>query len=65
MAVCYALVDEKDQALDWLANAIDRGFTNYPVLSQHDKALARFHGDPRFEALIQKAKVEWERFAVS
>jgi serine/threonine protein kinase len=64
MADCYALVDEKDQALDWLANAIDRGFTNYPALSQHDKALARFSSDPRFEVLMQKAKYEWERFAV-
>ena len=62
MAECYALVDEKEQALDWLASAIDHGFTNYPYLSQHDKMLAQFHGDPGFEVLMQRAKNEWERF---
>ena len=62
MADCYCLVDEHDQALDWLANAIDRGFINYPFLSQHDKILSKLHGHPRFEALMQKAKFEWEHF---
>jgi serine/threonine protein kinase len=62
MAQCYAMVDEKALALDWLANAINRGFTNYPHLSQHDKLFSKFHGDPQFETLMQKARYEWERF---
>ena len=34
MAVCYALVDETAQALDWMENAIRLGFINYPHYSQ-------------------------------
>jgi serine/threonine protein kinase/cytochrome c-type biogenesis protein CcmH/NrfG len=64
MADCYAFIDEKDQAMDWLSNAIDRGFTNYSFLSQYDKILSRFRGEPRFEALTQKAKQELERFEI-
>jgi serine/threonine protein kinase len=62
MAECYMLIDEHEQALDWLATAIDRGFINYPFLSQYDKGLTKLHGDPRFEALMQKAKSEFDRF---
>ena len=64
MSNCYALIDERDQALDWLEIAISRGFINYPFLSQHDKLLAKLHGHPRFEALMQKAKYEFDRFDV-
>jgi hypothetical protein len=31
----YALLDEREQALDWLENAVNRGWTNYPDLKQH------------------------------
>ena len=62
MAECYALVGDHEQTLDWLGNAIGRGFINYPFLSQYDKGLARLHGHPRFEALMQKAKYEFDRF---
>ncbi|HVQ63041.1 MAG TPA: FlgO family outer membrane protein [Terriglobia bacterium] len=64
MADCYALIDKKDEAMDWLSNAIDRGFTNYPFLAKYDKTLARFHGDARFDELIKKAKYELDRFDV-
>jgi len=64
MSDCYALIDELDQALDWLETAISRGFINHPFLSQHDKLLAKLHGHPRFEALMQKAKYEFDRFDV-
>jgi len=37
MADCYAFIDEKDRAMDWLSNEINRGFTNYSFLSQYDK----------------------------
>jgi hypothetical protein len=50
--------------LVWLETAIHRGFINYSFLSQHDKALMKLHGDPRFEALMQKAQCECEHFDV-
>jgi hypothetical protein len=52
---------EQDEALDWVENTIRMGLTNYPFLSQ-DKILAKLHGHPRFETLMQKAKHAWETF---
>lgn len=32
----FAMLDEKKEALDWLENAVNRGFINYPLLSKKD-----------------------------
>ncbi len=48
--------------MDWLANTVDRGFINYPMLAQHDPFLTRLSGDPRFEEITARAKLEWEQF---
>jgi hypothetical protein len=65
LADCYAFIDEEDAALDCLESAIRMGFTNYPYLSQHDKILSKLHGHPRFEALMEKAKHDFETFDAS
>jgi non-specific serine/threonine protein kinase len=65
MADCHALVDETDEALDWVENAIRRGFINYPFLSQYDAILGKLHGHPRFQALMEKCRKAWENFDAS
>jgi serine/threonine protein kinase/Tfp pilus assembly protein PilF len=60
MADCYALIDETDQALGWLENAVRKAFIHYPFLSRHDTALNNLHGHPRFEKLMQEVKYAWE-----
>ena len=62
MASCYALIDEKKEALDWLDNAIHRGFINYPFLSKFDPTLKNLRRMKRFKELMEKVKYEWERF---
>lgn len=62
VAECYALVDEFDHAIEWLENAIARGFTHYPWLSQHAVTLAKLRVHPRYEPVMQKAKHAWEHF---
>jgi TolB-like protein/tRNA A-37 threonylcarbamoyl transferase component Bud32/cytochrome c-type biogenesis protein CcmH/NrfG len=62
MAIIYAIVDEREQALDWLENAVNRGFINYPFMSEHDPIFARFRSAPRFQRLMVRVKGEWERF---
>jgi len=65
MAGCYALIDHKDQALDWLENAtMNLGFINYPLLSKRDPLLENLRGDGRFNALMERVKHEWESFEV-
>lgn len=56
----YALVGASDQALDWLQNAVTRGFTNYRFLSVHDPMLASLRGDARFHALMAEARKRHE-----
>ena len=64
MATFYSYLDDKDQSLVWLSNAVDRGFINYPFLSEHDKLLSNIRGEKRFMKLMKKVKHEWENFEV-
>ena len=34
LADALALLDEKKEALDWLENALDSGFINYPFIAE-------------------------------
>jgi serine/threonine protein kinase len=58
-----SLADAKKEALDWLENAIGRGFVNYPLF-QCDPFFNNIRGEERFKALMEKAKDEWEHFEV-
>jgi non-specific serine/threonine protein kinase len=62
VADAFALLDEKKEALDWLENAVDKGFINYPRLAEKDPWLANIRGEPRFKKLMERVKYEWERF---
>jgi TolB-like protein len=59
---CYALLDDREEALDWVETAVDHGFVNYPYLSQYDPLLARLRDEPRFKKLMERVKYEWEHF---
>jgi tetratricopeptide (TPR) repeat protein len=62
MASAYALIDEREAALDWLRNATRLGYINYPFLSQHDPFLDSLRVDGRFWVLMHEVKGRWERF---
>jgi tetratricopeptide (TPR) repeat protein len=62
MAATYALVDERDAALDWLSNASSLGYINYPFLSRLDPFLESLRRDERFWQLMTCVKERWERF---
>ena len=40
MAQGFALIDAHDEAVDWLRNAVSRGFINHPLFTQFDPFLA-------------------------
>jgi hypothetical protein len=54
-----ALGGRQDEALDWLENAVTRGFVNYPYLSV-SRTFRSLHGHPRFEQLSARVKATWE-----
>jgi TolB-like protein/lipoprotein NlpI len=64
MATFYSYLEEKEQSLDWLENAVERGFINYPFLNEHDKLLDSIRSEPRFKKLMERVKHEWENFEV-
>jgi TolB-like protein/lipoprotein NlpI len=58
----FAFLDAKEEALDWLENAVNLGHINYPFFAEKDLFLAKLRGEPRFERLMQRVKREWEEF---
>jgi hypothetical protein len=57
----YELVNH---ALEWLERAIVWGFSNHRFLSEHSRFLAPLRGDPRFEALLERAREKERAFVV-
>ena len=64
VAVMLALSDAKEESLDWLENAVNRGFINYPLLAEKDPFLENVRGEERFKKLMERVKYEWEHFEV-
>jgi len=62
MAAFYSYIGEKDKSLEWLENAVDRGFINYPFLNEYDKLLNNVRGEEQFKKLMERVKYEWETF---
>jgi TolB-like protein len=62
VADILAFAGVKQEALDWLSNAVERGFINYPFIAEHDPALESIRGEPRFREILTKVKHEWEKF---
>ena len=52
----YALAGMPEQALHWLAIAVDRGFINYPSLAEHDPFFERLRGQRRFQELLETVR---------
>ena len=63
-AAACASVGDTDDALDWLSAAIDMGFINHRFFAEHDPFLATLRGDPRFEALMDKAREKQRAYEV-
>ncbi len=56
VACAYVMLGDADSALDWLENAVDLGFLNHRYLAEIDPVLAPLRGDPRFQALMARAR---------
>ena len=64
LAAACSHAGEADEALHWLANAIDLGFTNQHFFSAIDPFLAPLRGNTRFEALMEHAREKQRAFGV-
>ena len=64
LAEGYALLRDRDQALQWLDTAVRCGFINYPFLANFDPLLANLRGDQRFVSRMEHVKHRWDAFEV-
>ena len=62
VAVFFAMANDKEEALNWLENAVEKNFINYPLMAEKDPFLANIRGEPRFQKLMERVKDEWEHF---
>jgi TolB-like protein/lipoprotein NlpI len=62
MAESYAFLGEAGEAIEWIENAVDWGFINYPFLMEYDPFFANIRGEERFKKLMERVKYEWEHF---
>jgi adenylate cyclase len=53
LAVIHALREERDQALRWLTEAVDRGLVSLPLL-RFEAAFDGIRDDPRFQAQVAR-----------
>lgn len=56
IACCYALLGEKERALEWLQKSFDMGFRNLPN-AQTDSDLQSLRDDPRYQKIVGLADV--------
>jgi TolB-like protein/class 3 adenylate cyclase len=56
VADCYALLDNKTEALNWLEQAVDRGFLNYEFFYNYDPFIENLKKEKRFEDIMYKAR---------
>jgi predicted Zn-dependent protease len=61
-ADCFALVNEREAAIDCLEQAVDFGFINAPWLAGQEPFLENIRGEPRFARLMERVRREWEAF---
>jgi TolB-like protein/Flp pilus assembly protein TadD len=64
MAGCYALIDEREEAIDWIEEAVRWGCKAYRYLNEYDPLLENVRGEPRFKKLMEDVKHRSETFEV-
>jgi len=64
IASWYSFMGQIESAFEWLENAVNRGFINYPLLNNIDPFLDNIRGEERFKKLMERVKYEWENIEV-
>ena len=62
LACAYARHGDVDRAMWWLETAVERGFINYPFLSEHDPLLSSLRREARFRGLMSVVQTRYEQF---
>lgn len=61
IACAYALMGEKQSALQWLEKTAEQGMPCYPLFDT-EPALSNLRSDPQFKTFMEKLKKQWEGY---
>ena len=61
----FVLAGMNEHAMDWIENALDRGFFNYPFVAQQDPLLNNLRDTPQFNELLARMKTRWQAFVAA
>jgi TolB-like protein/thioredoxin-like negative regulator of GroEL len=64
LAQSFALIKENREALYWIEHTVNKGFINYPFLSEFDPTLENIRREEKFMKLMAWVKQEWEGFEI-
>ena len=64
IAICDALIWEKDEAIASLECSVNLGAVNYPFYSETDPFLESIRSEGRFKKLMERTRFAWENFEV-
>jgi eukaryotic-like serine/threonine-protein kinase len=64
MAQCYSLLNDAPAALQWLETAMDRGFINFPMISNLDPLLNNARRAAGFPTLLNRIETRWATFEI-
>ena len=62
VADCFALVNEVDEAIDFLERAVEGGVINAPWLSKYEPFLGSLRNEPRFRCMMEAVRTAWRAF---
>lgn len=61
IGAAYALLNEKETALAFLRQAVQRGNHNYPWF-QRDKSWDKLRGDAEYQRILSEVEGYWKRY---
>ena len=62
LATVFARIGDFDRALEYLEYGVAWGFSCHRFLAEYNRFLAPLRGQPRFEALLEKARAQERAF---
>jgi hypothetical protein len=57
----YALLGDRQRAIDWLHRAVALGYANYPWF-ERDKNYDSLRGDPEYQRIMAGVRQRWEEY---
>jgi TolB-like protein/DNA-binding winged helix-turn-helix (wHTH) protein/lipopolysaccharide biosynthesis regulator YciM len=64
IACAYALMNEREAAVEWLEKISEEGFPCYPLFEK-DKNLDNLRQDPQYAVFMSRLRQQWERYRAS